>query len=263
MQLFLADRQTRRDAIDVFWTGAHLDLHGTDLGAALAFLRDAVPPEGLARLRRLRLTMTTAQCEGWFPAGGGAVACGYPGGTLESQVAVPGWGGGPPPRLDYRGDLRAIVALLRARADLARLRLEVDMGEGTWPFVEDTLVWDEIEDDSEDEEEGGGGEGNGGGGRVPGLEMFRFIYDFYVDVATALCALRGLGDVVLELSAFEQLRPWLEREILGYEREPTFETEYAKRRWDDLWQQPRFYQVIPPWHDVNKRLEGSNYKPDQ
>lgn len=75
--------------------------------------------------------------------------------------------------------------------------------------------------------------------------MFRFIYDFYIDVATALCSLKGLGGVNSKLSAFKQLRPWLEREVLGYERERALQSPLARRLEADLWRRPRFYQVVP------------------
>lgn len=231
-QLFLVNKQIRREALDVFYSNANFDFYNNDLGSTLTFLRDVLPREGLARLRRLEFTMTEAQCEGWA---GGAVASGYPAGMLEGQVAKPYWGGGPPPQLDYKNDWRAIMALLAERADLPRLNILVDMGECSWAFVEDTLCWEDS----------------------PDMSMFRFLYDFYVDVATAMCSLKGLGGVEFELGAFEQLKPWLEREVLGYGRKRIIKTIPEK----DLWQRPRFYQVVPAWHDMNQRLEGSNYQP--
>lgn len=60
-------------------------------------------------------------------------------------------------------------------------------------------------------------------GDSPDLSWFRFIYDFYIDVATAMCSLKGLGGVNFERSVFEQVRPSLEREVLGYERERILE----------------------------------------
>lgn len=111
------------------------------------------------------------------------------------------------------------------------------MGECAWEFIEDTLMWEDS----------------------PDLSMFRFIYDFYIDVATAMCSLKGLGGVKLELGAFDQLRPWLERQVLGYEQKRTLQSALARRLEEDLWRRPRFYQVVPPWHDMNQRLEGSNY----
>lgn len=159
---------------------------------------------------------------------------------LERQVAVPYWGGGPVPYYDHKNDWRAIVAFLAEHADLPQLSITIEMGECAWAFIEDTLMWEDS----------------------PDLSMFRFIYDFYIDVATAMCSLKGLGGVKLELGAFDQLRPWLEREVLGYEQKRTLQSALARRLEEDLWRRPRFYQVVPPWHDMNQRLEGSNYQPD-
>lgn len=231
-QLFLVNKQIRREAVDVFYSNANFDFFNDNLGSTLTFLRDVLPREGLSRLRRLGFTMTGAQCEGWA---GGAVVSGYPAGMLERLVGTPYWGGAPARRSDYKNDWRAIMALLAERADLPRLSITVDMGECSWAFLEDTLCWEED----------------------PDLSMFRFIYDFYVDVTTAMCSLKGLGGVELDLCAFQQLKPWLEREVLGYERKRILKTRLEKM----LWQRPRFYQVIPAWHDMNWRLEGSNYQP--
>lgn len=97
------------------------------------------------------------------------------------------WGGGPPPKLGYKADWRAVVAFLASHTDLSHLSIAVNMGDSSWPFVEDTLMWPD----------------------QPDLSMFRFIYDIYIDIVTALCSLKGLGDVTLDLSVFEQLKPWL------------------------------------------------------
>lgn len=234
MQIFRVDRQTYREAVEIFYSNVCFDFYDHDLGATLAFLQN-LPRDGLLRLRHIEFTITEAQCEGWCD---GAVASGYSDRKLESQVARPYWGGGPPPKHDYKADWRAVVAFLASHTDLSHLSIAVNMGDTSWPFVEDTLMWPE----------------------QPELSMFRFIYDLYIDVATALCSLKGLGDVTFDLSVFEQLKPWLEREVLGHHREPTFETPHQERMWQALWQRPRWYQVIPPWHDVNHRLEGSNYK---
>lgn len=236
-QLFLVNKQIRREALDVFYSNANFDFYNNDLGSTLTFLRDVLPREGLSRLRRLEFTMTEAQCEGWA---GGAVASGYPAEMLERQVAIPYWGGGPPPQFDYKNDWRAVMAFLAERADLPRLSITVDMGECSWAFVEDTVYWEDSPDLP-----------------IPDLSMFRFIYDFYVDVTTAMCSLKGLGGVKLKLGVFDQLKPWLEREVLGYERKRLIKTIHEKM----LWERPRFYEVVPAWQDMNQRLEGSNYQP--
>lgn len=276
----------RDEAIDVLYGGGGgvgggelpllLELHDNDPAATLAFLRDTLPRDGLARLRRLRFVMTEAQCAGWTagPAGvgidHGPVACGYSPAMLKRKVAKPCWGGGPPPALDYAGGWRAVVALLAAHADVPRLRLEVDMRECTWTFVEDTITWEDDvkfndgnDDEPEEEEDGGDDTEAVVAEESPAVDMFRFIYDFAIDVTAGLCALRGLRGVLIELSAFQQLKPWLEREVLGHERKLSFETELDRRTWEDMWSRPRFYQVVPPWHDMDRRLEGSNYHPDE
>ncbi|KAJ4424543.1 hypothetical protein N0V82_000867 [Gnomoniopsis sp. IMI 355080] len=197
----------------------------------------------ISRLRHITFTMTPAHVEGWL---NGAVASGYHPVTLESQVAIPYWGGGAPPDAAggaYRAAWREVVSVLTTHADLPRLSLTIDMGECTWVYIED---WGMTEDEPNDEDRAN----------------IRFIYDFYADVVTALCALRGLGALNLKLSAFQQLKPWLEREVLGRESpEPVFESAMAQRRWTDLWRRPRWHQVLPRWHDGDRRLEGSNYQP--
>lgn len=235
MQLFRVDRRTYHEAVEVFYSNICFDFNDNDLGATLAFLQN-LPHDGLLRLRHIEFTITEAQFEGWCY---GATASRYSARKFESQVARPYWGGGPPPRLDYEADWRAVVAFLACHTDLSHLSIAVNMGDGSWPLVEDLFM------------------------RPDGVDwsMARFIYDLYLDIATALCSLKGLGDVALEVSVFEQLKPWLEREVLGYQREQTFDTQRQEKLWQELWQQPRSFQVIPPWHDVDERLEGSNYEP--
>ncbi|KAL1846100.1 hypothetical protein Daus18300_014350 [Diaporthe australafricana] len=238
-QLFTVCHQISTEALEVFYTNLHLDL---DPCSSLTFLR-SLSPANIHRLRRLTFTMTPAQVEGWC---NGAVASGYGPKTLASRVANPYWGGGPAaPAGDdgfYRRTWREVVALLAAHADLAQLALTVDMSECTWVYIEDSLMWDDPPDTIR--------------------PIFTFIYDLYIDVVTALCELRGLGALTVELSAFEQLKPWLEREVLGRESpEPKFEGPRARRLWEDLWKRPRFYQVVPEWHDAARRLKGSNYRP--
>lgn len=186
--------------------------------------------------------------EGWCD---GALASGYHG-QLES-IARCSWGGGPakPPGDDefYRRGWREAIAVLAAHADLPRLALTVDMCGASHEFFEDAVLWDELYPTEEI------------------LPWFRFLYDAYIDVATALCELRGLGALVIEVGIFNQMKPWLEREVLGREPpEPDFKNspneEHSRRRWEQLWRRPVWYEVIPPWHDVERRLEGSNYRPN-
>ncbi|KAF3762599.1 hypothetical protein M406DRAFT_332973 [Cryphonectria parasitica EP155] len=233
------EQYTYREAVDVFYSNTRFDFFQDDLGATLSFLRDVIPRAGLSRLRHLEFTMTEAQCACWAS---GAIASGFPAEMLERNVAPMYWGGGSPPTFDYKADWRAVLAFIASYADLPRLNITVEMSQCCWPFVECSLPRHETVD----------------------LSMIRFIYDFYVDVATAMCSLKGLGSATFELSTFGQpLKPWLEREVLGYSKEPIFETDQAEPSWeDDLWH-PRFFKVIPPWHDMSRKLEGSNYQPDQ
>lgn len=238
MQLFLVNKQIYREAVEVLYSNICFEFYDTDLRATLSFLRN-LPRDGLSRLRRIEFSITEAQCEGWCD---GSVASGYYAATLEQQIAIPFWGGGAPPALDYKADWRAVLAFLAsAHAELARLTIFVDMAEGPWAWVEDTSTWEPL----------------------PELSMFRFIYDLFIDVTTALCSLRGLGAVEFDLAVFNQLEPWLEREVMGYSRERTkFKSAHEERVWNETWHRPQWYQVLPPWHDPDQRLEGSNYVPD-
>lgn len=141
MQLFRIDKQTYHEAVDVFYNSLSFEFYETDLGTTLCFLRN-LPSDGLLCLRRIEFTMTEAQCEGWCE---GLVGCGYGVGMLE-QIAKSSWGGGPPPRLDYKTDWQATVAFLASHTYLSCLRITVDMGEGSRPVVEDTLMWPELPD---------------------------------------------------------------------------------------------------------------------
>lgn len=233
-QLFTVSRQTSTEALEVFHKNLHLEL---DPCSSLTFLR-SFSPHKIHLLPRLTFTMTPAHVEGWC---GGAVASGYSATTLESQIVPYYCGGGPVPHDEFCGKWREVVTLLAAHANLPRLELTIEMGECTWVYFEDMLPWDE----------------------TPDLSMFRFMYDFYTDVVTTLCELRGLGGLVVQLSMFEQLKPWLEREALGREPpEPKLETRYARILWENLWKRPRWYSVVPRWHDGERRLEGSNYQPE-
>lgn len=239
-QLFTVSRQISAEALEVFYTNLHLDLD-LDPSSSVTFFR-SLSPHNIHHLLRITFTMTPAQVESWC---NGAVASGCSPGRLKS-IATVYWDDKvlKPPGDDdfYRRTWREVIAILAAHADLPRLTLTVKMGDCTWVYVEDTLIWEDPPDEIR--------------------ASFRFIYDFYIDVVTALCELRGLGALVLELSAFGQLKPWLEREVLGRESpEPIFEEEYERRRWELLWKRPRFFQVVPRWHDGERRLDGSNYQP--
>lgn len=228
--LFLVDRQMYDEAaVEVFYPNAVFEFWQDDLGSTLSFLRDVVPREALARWRRVSFTMTDTQCEGW--TGGRALEGGYPPGLLRRITKICWPNGGPRPEFDYKADWRAVLRFLATNADVPRLHICVNMGMCSWSFVEDTLIIDEAS-----------------------YEWYRFIYDFCTDVATAMCCeLKGLGGVSFQMNAFSELAPWLEREVLGRDVEPR---EPPRRA-------PDFYQVVPYWHDLDQRLEGSNYNPER
>lgn len=230
MALFLVDRQMYHEASEIFYSHAYLLFHGDDFNTALAVLRQ-FPLDSLQRIRRLEFNMTVAQCDGW---GAGALASGHP---EHSHKAISRyhWDGYPRPEHDYQADWQAIVDFLCKNADLPRLSITIDMGNCGWAFqdITDMIMWEE--------------------GRVD-FAWFKFVYDFYIGISTPLCSLKDLGAVYLDLWPFKRLEPWLEREIMGCRngygilkhREP------LKLRWGSH---------IPDWHDMNKRLEGSNYHP--
>lgn len=227
--LFLVDRLMYQEAaVEVFFANASFNFWGDDLGATLAFLRDLVPRAALPRWRRVRFSMTEVQCEGW--TGGTALACGYPGQLLEWFRHGYWPDENQRPQVDYQADWRAVLRFLAAHADLPRLHVTVDMAQGSWTFVEDVM--------------------DGADRREP--SWFRFIYDFYMDVVTAMCCeLKGLGGLRLYLCAFGQMAPWLEREVLGHEGDSR------------PMRHPANWQMVPQWNDMSQRLEGSNYYPQE
>lgn len=92
--------------------------------------------------------------------------------------------------------------------------------------------------------------------RVQSTVPFQYVHILptpSMDVATAMCQeLQGLGGVQLHMDTFSELAPWLEHEILGRD---------SNRSPPQL--QPlggiSFYQAVPEWHNLDQRLEGSNY----
>ncbi|KAJ4420809.1 hypothetical protein N0V82_004104 [Gnomoniopsis sp. IMI 355080] len=229
LALFVVDRQMYHEAaVEVFYPNAYFNFYEDDLRAALAFLRDVVPRQALAHMRRIKFTMTVAQCEGWAD---GALASGYPAHFLENILHVSCEGSARPP-LEYRADWRALLAFLGgAHADLARLTITVDISECSWEFLEDPLNFDMYD-------------GN--------QSMYRFLYDLFIDVTTAMCSLHTIGDFKIQLGVFSQLKPWLEREVLG-QRYSMISEVSGRMNW---------YDMVPKWHNVDQRLPGSNYSPE-
>lgn len=167
--------------------------------------------------------MTEAQCERWTPAG--ALSFGYPPRALEYIEACTF--GDDSRGLDYRGDWRAVLAFLASHANLSRLRITVDMAECSFTF------WEMIQCSN------------------PLGQQLRFFYDFPIDVTTALCSLKTLGALRVEMTVFKLLAPWLEREVLG--RGDVLQTAGLVRH----------VVRIPRWDRMDQRLEGSNYHAEQ
>lgn len=137
--------------------------------------------------------------------------------------------------LDYKTDWRAVLGFLERYAHLPRLSLSVGMaaqGECSWRFVDDPY---ELKMDTD--------------------AMFRFMYDFIIDVVAAMCgSLKTLGAVKLDMCLYEGMAAWLEREILGHGDGEILPLPTSQGG-------PKPYRSPSPWHDLDQRLEGSNYTP--
>lgn len=216
-------------AVEVFYPNAYFDFYQDDLRVTLSFLRDVIPRKALARIRRIRFTMTPGRCEGWAD---GALACGYPEAILQSITRVY-CAGNSRPALDYKTDWRAVLGFLARNAHLPRLSLSVGMAECSWGFVDDPY---ELNMDTD--------------------AMFRFMYDFIIDVVAAMCgSLKTLRAVKLDMCLYEGMAGWLEREVLGHDDGEILPLPTSRGGLKPYWSPP-------PWHDLDQRLEGSNYTPD-
>lgn len=176
--------------VEVFYPNATFHFYENDLRVALKILQ-AVPPKALARMQRIKFTMTVGQCDGWAD---GALASGYPakhfGNVVEFHCA-----GSTRPALNYRADWREVLGFMARHVDLSQLQMGVDMDVCGWMFLDGPF------------ERG-----------VDMASMFRFYYDFVIDVVAAMCCyLKGIGNVRVEMSAmYKGMAPWLEREVIGY-----------------------------------------------
>lgn len=224
MALFLVDRQMHFEAVEVFWPSTSFTFYSDSFSISLAALR-RLP---LRRLTHLQFTMSPAQAEGW---GLGARACGFPEAEYR-RLGLHGGGGGGGAHPDHQSEWAAVVAFLAEQVELLpRLRITVDFASCGWALADEgeLLTVDEVE-----------------------FGCFRFLYEFAVGVATGLCRLKTLRGVKFDLFPFANLGPWLEREVMGC-RNGYGELEAPSRR--------GFGNHIPSWHDLDKRLEGSNYHP--
>lgn len=227
MALFLVDRQMYREASEVFYSHALFKFHGDNFGTTLAVLR-TIPYDSLQRLRRLKFSMTVAQADGW---GNGALASMFP--EFEyRRIASWYWkeNGNIRPEFDYQADWRAVVSFIAENTNLPRLSIIMDFASCGWALT------DEGEMLSNDLDFG----------------CFRFMYDFYIGVTTALCSLKTLEAIHFDLFPFRKLKLWLEREVMG-----------CRNGYGSLEQPLRqgFGNFIPSWHNLDRRLEGSNYHP--
>lgn len=226
MALFLVDRQMYAEAFEVFWPNAFMDFYSDSFSISLAAMR-RLP---LHSLTHIQFTMSLAQADGW---GLGARACGFPEGWYR-RLGLHGDGDSSGvERPDHQSEWAAVVAFLAEQAELLpRLRITVDFGSCGWGFADEgeMLALEEVD-----------------------FGWFRFLYDFVIDAVTALCRLKTLREVRFELFPFANLESWLEREVMGC-RNGYGEIEPPSRR--------GYGNHIPSWHDMNKRLEGSNYHPN-
>lgn len=222
--LFLVDRQMYREAaIDVFYSRAWFGFMQEDLRLTMSFLCNKIPRVCLTRIRNVSFILRVDRCEALIF--GAAFANGYPEPALE-RVAP--WRVDKATRLlIYQSYWRVVLNFLSMNADLSKLTITVDMKRCPYSLNGDWILLDDYY-----------------GPRT------RFIYDFAISITTALCSLKTIGSVRIRMDVFEQLTPWLEREVLGR---------------GDMPQETRrlsFLQKIPPWHCMDCRLEGSNYHPE-
>ncbi len=146
---------------------------------------------------------------------------------------------GPPTCLDWR----RLVAFLGAHMDLPRLSLTVHTEVPVYSVVEDLLMADDITT------------------RWAWRATWRLLYDIAIDIATQLCTLKTLGGVHIIFGVFDDLEQWLEREILGRRFHGVVRAEEeAKGRISR--RRVRQESRMPKYHDMNKRLVGSNYHPE-
>src|SRR3569833_3332410 len=182
-------------------------------------------PAALRSIRWLRFVVTHSQFDNWVPY---AVLEAGPDAIREwserAERAVATTGSGPSSR--EANDWRTLVACVGEHMDLPKLSITVDMVSCVWDQLEDYLMLDDFDP----------------------KETFRHAYDLYIDIATSKCALKSLGKVEFRLGAFDQLAPWLEREVLG-ERFTGFEkTKKNNKNKNRKQQKKKKKQKIPTYH---------------
>lgn len=96
------------------------------------------------------------------------------------------------------------------------------------------------------------------------MMWFESLYDLYIDIATASCALTGLTAVKLKVDVSEQLRPgsWRERGVLAFGSELLTPPEspsalvHIWRIWRTLGPWAHNWQAVLLQHDVGQRSVG-------
>lgn len=226
MALFLVDHQMYREAaIEVFYTHAWFNFFQDDFRHTLSFLRDTIPRQSLERIGRIDFTMKEAQCELWTPTG--ALSWGYP--PWAPRVIEDSKFGENSRGLDCRGDWRAVLAFLASQANLPKLSIAVDMMHCLVTFFLEMVPFLHGDDPCQS------------------FQKLGFIFDCAMDVTTTLCSLKTLGALKVNMCFFDELGRWLEREMMERGDVP----------------QTILVQKVLTWHNVDQRLEGSNYPTEQ
>ncbi|CAK7211858.1 hypothetical protein SEUCBS140593_001307 [Sporothrix eucalyptigena] len=232
-ELFSVDRQMYREAaLDQFYSRVALHLESDRFETTLAFL-EQMTPATLRSLARINIKVTKAQYELWRAAvtGGRDEEVWAPDQTFvyeyESRRGDPGW-----------ADL---VAFIRDNMDPSRLGITLDLEECVWDYYESYLISDEPTGEL--------------------MMIFRDAYAMYMDLTTELCTIKTLAKLQIQLSVFENLAPWLVREVLGPKRDPykggTSNADIEKQYPVSIFRRP--HVRIPYYHDIDQHLQGSNY----
>jgi hypothetical protein len=240
---FLISKQIYEEALDVFYPNTEFSLKNEDMSAHITFLRDALPGAALSKIRKLTIDFTGAQVLTWN--GEETIQ------ELQNQQSIlrrsakwakeKGMEHDPPVDVTtfvgkVPGQFRELVGFIKEHLDITQLHLTIDMEDAVWLFADEWAG----ENLSELDE---------------GVQRFGWVSKMYQEIATELCALEGLREVKFGLSLFEDMGPWMEREILG----KNFKGAVAKKHPEGP--HDRLCDRYPHGFDPNKRLKGSNYVP--
>lgn len=212
MALFQVSRDIRLAAQQVFYSNALLTIHNDQLEFAFDFVHRPT----VAHFRRVSFAITPAQCYFWAgyrPAAAHPqwdlehiVEAYFPKGPYRSESSNPAKAAIWPyacqvPSTGFRAALD-VLAAVDVDQTLPPLDLEIDLS-ALWVYAALYLE-------------------PGGGDDPDDLEdRFGWVYDLYLDVAHAIhqaftCpGRRRLGSICFELSMFNDMAPWLVREVMG------------------------------------------------